>query len=118
VLEVTFYRDDRDRPAGLRAHGHADFDEHGKDVVCAAVSAILQAARLGLTEYANVKVVAQQEPGVLELRWAENERDDERLRAIVVTAQLATEQIADRYPEHVRVKRVTPKANRRRTNDV
>ena len=50
MLEVTFARNDRNRCCGISARGHADFAVHGKDVVCAAVSAILQAARLGLTE--------------------------------------------------------------------
>jgi hypothetical protein len=132
MLEVTFYRDDRDRCSGLSARGHADFAGLGKDIVCAAVSAILQAARLGLREYARAEVAARQEPGRLELRWNEDERDRESVRAIVATAQLAVEQIARRFPKHVRVKRtriragvggkvperVTAPADRRRIYDV
>lgn len=105
MLEVTFYRDERDRRAGLGARGHADFAEHGEDIVCAAVSAILQAARLGLTHYALAVIAARQEPGVFELRWEEDERDRESVRAIAATAELAVEQIARRYPKHVRLKR-------------
>jgi uncharacterized protein YsxB (DUF464 family) len=32
----------------IEVHGHANYDEHGKDIVCAAVSAIMQTALLGL----------------------------------------------------------------------
>lgn len=32
--------------------GHAEYAEHGKDIVCAAVSVILQTAQLGLMSIA------------------------------------------------------------------
>jgi uncharacterized protein len=106
MLEVTFYRDERDRLAGLAATGHADFADCGEDIVCAAVSAILQAARLGLTEYAHAELTtAQQEPGKLQFTWRENKRNRESVRAIVATAELAIEQIARKFPTHVRLVR-------------
>jgi uncharacterized protein len=113
VLEVIFYEDDRGRCAGLSARGHVELGTYGKDVVCAAVSGILQAARLGLTEYANVDVEARQQPGELQLRFGEDERDLESVRAIVATAQLAIEQIARQYPKHVGVKRATARIHQK-----
>ena len=103
MLEVTFLRDDRDRHAAICASGHADFADYGEDIVCAAVSAILQAARVGLSDYAGLQIEARQAPGALELRWREQDRDLENLRAIVATAELAILAIGRRYPEHVRV---------------
>jgi len=120
VLEVTFYRDERDRLAGVSARGHADFADHGQDIVCAAVSAVLQAARLGLEEHAGIELEARQSPGALRLRWPEERRDLAGLRAIVATAELAVAQIARRFPDHVRLRRrrVTNAADRRRRYDV
>jgi len=118
MLEVTFFRDGEDRPAGIVARGHADFDAHGRDVVCAAVSAVLQAVRLGLSECAHAQLQATQQPGELKLDWQERERNRESVRAIVGTAELAIEQIAARFPKHVRVKRVTPLPQRRSDDHV
>ena len=132
MLEVIFYRDERDRLAGIAARGHADFAVHGRDIVCAAVSAVLQAARLGLEEHAGVELAARQTPGVLRLSWAEPARELESLRAIVTTAELAVAQIARRFPDHVRLRRrriarepggqaagrVSSLADRRRRHDV
>jgi uncharacterized protein YsxB (DUF464 family) len=106
VLEITFYRDDRDRFTGVSASGHAEFAEYGNDVVCAAVSAILQAARLGLMQVADAGVEARQAPGNLELAWPESDADRESVRAIVATAELAVGEIARQHPEHVRLHRV------------
>ncbi|MBV9718605.1 MAG: ribosomal-processing cysteine protease Prp [Candidatus Eremiobacteraeota bacterium] len=114
MLEVTVYRDG-DRLAGLSASGHTEFAAHGEDIVCAAVSAILQAVRLGLAEHARAEVVARQEPGMLELSWAEDRRDDESVRAIVATAELAIEQIAVKYPDHVRLRRIDVRPSSRGT---
>jgi uncharacterized protein YsxB (DUF464 family) len=120
VLEVIFYRDGGDRLAGISARGHADFAEHGQDIVCAAVSAVLQAARLGLQEHAGVELEASQTPGALSLRWREERRGLASLHAIVATAELAVAEIARRFPEHVRLRRrrVTKLADRRRRHDV
>jgi uncharacterized protein YsxB (DUF464 family) len=103
VLVVTFRRDNRDRLSSVFADGHADTAVHGEDVVCAGVSAILQAARLGLEEHAKVALAVEQRPGRLSMRWPEDRRDDAAVVAIVATAELASAQIAAQYPAHVRV---------------
>ena len=104
MLEVTFFRDGRGRFRALSARGHTEFADRGEDIVCAAVSAILQAARLGLERYAGIAPAAAQGPGELELGWSEGDAELESVRAIVATAELAVEEIARRYPEHVRLK--------------
>ncbi|HET6274370.1 MAG TPA: ribosomal-processing cysteine protease Prp [Candidatus Cybelea sp.] len=132
MLEVTFFRDETDRVSGFSARGHADYEQHGKDIVCAAVSAVLQAAHLGLSSYAKAKVSAEQAPGELRLAWPKRESDRESVRAIIATAELAVEAIARRFPKNVRLKcirarrvpggktprRVTLLADRRRNHDV
>jgi len=102
MLDVTFYKDSHDRLSSFLASGHAGWADDGKDIVCAAVSAILQAARLGLESYAAIPLMVKQHKGELHLAWPENARDDEALRAIVTTAELAVRQIAEQFPEHVR----------------
>lgn len=132
MLEVTFFRDDHDRFAALTAYGHADFDDYGQDIVCAAVSSILQAARLGLEHYAGGEIEASQDAGELKITWGEGERDRESLQAILTAAELAVMQVARRFPEHVSLAReriskrlrgnapvrVTNLADQRRAEDV
>lgn len=102
MLEVIFRRDSQNRLSSIFARGHAAFAEAGDDIVCAAVSAILQAARLGLEEYAGVALEVEQKPGTLSIRWPELARDEAAVRAIAATAELAVRQIASQYPDHVR----------------
>jgi uncharacterized protein YsxB (DUF464 family) len=103
MLEVSFALDDRGRLAAIRAFGHADYDQAGNDVVCAAVSAILQAARLGLEAHAKIGLTAVQQSGAFDMTWPPETRDDASVVAIVRTAELAVRQIASQYPDHVRI---------------
>lgn len=101
MVEVRIRRDDRDRVASFAASGHAGWAQSGEDVVCAAVSAVLQAAWLGLSEIAKIDVDARRESGSLALAWPETTRGHAAVRAIASTAALAVERIALQYPEHV-----------------
>lgn len=103
MLSVVFHRDSRSRLSSIFASGHAAAGEYGEDVVCAAVSGILQAARLGLEGYCKLDVAAVQSPGELSMRIPESARDREAVKAIVATAELSVQQIARQYPGHVSV---------------
>jgi uncharacterized protein YsxB (DUF464 family) len=116
MLEVSFLRDDRGRLAAVRAFGHADFAAEGEDVVCAGVSAILQAARLGLERHAEIPLEAVQQSGELEMTWPASVRDDPAVVAIVETAELAVRQIAGQFPQHVRIVHAGPGGATRRPN--
>jgi uncharacterized protein YsxB (DUF464 family) len=105
MVTVTFRRDSRNRLSSVFAEGHAGWAEAGEDVVCAAASAILQAAWLGLDEHAGVTVDGERTPGRLLLRWPADARDREDVRAIVATAELSIDRIASQYPDHIRVRR-------------
>ena len=100
MVDVIFHRDSRNRLSSIFARGHAQFAD-GDDVVCAAVSAILQAARLRLEEHAGVRLEVRQRSGDFSISWPADDRDDARVEAIAATAELAVAQIARQYPEHV-----------------
>jgi uncharacterized protein len=103
MLRVTFHTDSRNRLSSFSATGHAGWGEYGEDIVCAAASAILQAARLGLESHAGVPLDVDQQSGTLALRWPESARDDPAVQAIAATARLALAQLAQQYPDHVAV---------------
>lgn len=104
MLAIDFYEDGRARPSSFHARGHVEIPESSSDeysLVCAAASAILQAARLGLAEHLNLALIVEQKPGHLDVSWPALAREDERLNAVVQTARLALEQIARQYPAHL-----------------
>ena len=40
MIQVDVYRGSGDIPAGIEVSGHAGYDEPGRDIICAAVSAL------------------------------------------------------------------------------
>ena len=50
--------------------------EAGDDIVCSAVSSVLQAARLGLEMYVRVPLEVEQRKGHIRITWPENRRGD------------------------------------------
>ena len=102
MLEVRFRRDSRNRLSSVVSTGHAGQGEPGEDVACAAVSALLQAAWVGLTDVARVEVTGHRRTGDLLMRWPEDARERDDVRAIVATAELAIEQIAKQYRGAIR----------------
>jgi uncharacterized protein len=105
MLEVRFRRDSRQRLSSILAQGHAEAGVAGDDVVCAAASAILQAAELGLSSYASLPDVAVRADGQMAFAIPEAEREREDVKAIVATAELAIAQLAWQFPVNVRIVR-------------
>mgnify|MGYP001182393147 CR=1 FL=1 len=105
-MDVTFRRDSRNRLSSVFASGHVEIPETSSDeysLVCAALSGILQAARLGLEAHVKLPLDVTQRSGELAMRWPHSAREDERVTAILETAYLAVAQIAAQYPQHVRI---------------
>lgn len=105
MLEVRFRRDSRQRLSSVLAEGHAEAGVAGDDVVCAAASAILQAAELGLTAYAALPEVAVRADGRMAFAIPQYAREREDVKAIVGTAELAIGQLAWQFPLNVRIVR-------------
>ncbi|GAC1424566.1 MAG: hypothetical protein NVSMB64_31980 [Candidatus Velthaea sp.] len=103
MLEVKFRRDSRQRLSSVFAAGHADAGVAGEDIVCAAASAILQAAELGLAAYAKLDTShVTRADGEMAFHIVPAARERADVKAIVATAELAIEKLAWQFPAHVR----------------
>ncbi len=105
MLEVRFRRDSRQRLSSILAAGHAEAGVAGDDIVCAAASAILQAAELGLTSYASVANAVTRSADGMAFIIPESVRDRADVKAIVGTAELAIAQLAWQFPVNVHIVR-------------
>ena len=63
MIRAVIYRDPLENIVGFEVSGHSGYSERGKDIVCAAVSAIVQTAVIGLTEVLGIKVDYRQKAG-------------------------------------------------------
>ncbi len=111
MLEVRFRRDSRNRLSSVFATGHAEQGEPGEDIACAAVSALLQAAWVGLADVAQIPVTGHRRNGDFAMTWPSESRDRVDVNAIVATAERSIAQIATQYHGAIRcVRDVEPSA--------
>ena len=81
--------------------GHAGYDEHGKDIVCAGASALVQAL-IGWCEenYETVNCISVDQKGGEVLISCEGGKD---VAAVFYMTAIGLEQIAYTYPDHVQI---------------
>lgn len=98
-------RVDRDRDGdilGTTVHGHAEYAEHGSDIVCAAVSVLAQATLNGLIEVVRADVDYRiDDAGALSFRVNNEEHKKETVKALLETFALGVRATAEAYTEYV-----------------
>lgn len=91
------------RIAGFTVRGHAGLAPRGRDIVCAAVSALAQAAVAGLEDHLGLSPRVLTRPGYLECELAAGQEEDPRVQAILCTMLLGLRGVAEGRPGRVRV---------------
>ncbi len=99
MITVTVTRENGD-PVGFKVSGHANMGEYGEDLVCAAVSAIVQTAILGITEVCHISAGVSIEEGETVCILSKDANADAIQRAgIVVNTMIAgLRSIQQSYP--------------------
>lgn len=106
MIEADVVRRPDGRIARFRVTGHAGYADRGRDVVCAAVSVVSQAAVLGLMQIVGLRPNVQRESGLLSCSLPEGLGTEESRRAqdILETMVLALKNLAISNPGFVQVK--------------
>lgn len=93
---------------GLEVSGHAFYDEHGRDIVCSAVSALATTGYNSLCHYLGedrISLDLEESEGYLKFKIIDaSENDLEKADIIIKTIEIGIDSIAQEYPEHVTVK--------------
>ncbi len=98
--------------AAFEVAGHAGQAPRGRDIVCAAVSALVQTAALGLEERLGISAVVNAGPGIFACRLPDALPDPLRGRAqdILETMCIGLAAIARDHPRHLRLTSAPPDA--------
>ena len=83
MITVTVTRENGS-PVGVHVSGHANMGEYGEDLVCAAVSAVVQTAILGITEVCHIQAGVSVEEGNTTCILEKDANPDEIQRAGIV----------------------------------
>ena len=78
MIQVTVYKTGRHEYVGFDMNGHAGYDDPGKDLVCAAVSALVINALNSIERFTEdeTSCVSDEETGSIEFRFANRPSHD------------------------------------------
>ena len=106
MITIRLWHNDNGNISGFAVEGHAGYAAKGQDIVCAAVSAITQAALLGLTAHVGLNPEVEITEGYLSCILTPGSEENPAAQAILVTLALALHDIETQYPDRVRFKEV------------
>ena len=102
MIKIDFFKNEKNLMVDYEVNGHADYAEEGKDIVCAAVSVLTLAAINGLEEHLKRELFYECSDG--DLKVTLKQTPDDLTQAILVTMEMALKDIAEQYPQRVRIK--------------
>lgn len=106
MIEVRIQRRPGAGITGFSVQGHAEMGPKGQDIVCAGVSALTQAAVLGLEEHLGMTPQVTVRAGHLTCRLGEPGGKAREAEAILATMVLGLKAMAEHYPDRIRLEEV------------
>lgn len=98
----------RDDYRSFKVSGHANFDDYGRDIVCAAISVLTQTAASAVSELAHIepKIVVNEKTGLLSCELPRNldENKQHTVNIIVGTFLVGIRGVLDQYPKYLQLK--------------
>lgn len=102
MIRVDIFRDNAAAIIGFQVSGHAGHAPRGEDIVCAGISALTQAAVLGLQRHLGRNLDLVVKGGHLEMRL--EGLPDAGTAAILETMLIGLREIADLYRKSVQIR--------------
>ncbi|MGM0501034.1 MAG: ribosomal-processing cysteine protease Prp [Bacillota bacterium] len=85
------------------AEGHAEYASDGEDIICAAVSAILQTAAFGLIDYLELKPEINTSDGWLSCQLDQEQAQDKEVQAILGAMVAGLKATVKEYSEYIEI---------------
>lgn len=101
MIKITVIRNQEQHIVEFCVAGHANQGPHGRDIVCAGVSALTQTAVLGLDRHLRTKMHLDIASGNLKMRLLDN--PDALTNAVLETMLIGLTEIAEKNPQSVRI---------------
>ncbi len=105
MIRCEFFTEE-DRITGFCVSGHSEMDEPGQDIVCAAVSAVVNMAETTINDVCGAKAkvkVAKQADARISLTLPAACDEEESVQAVLAGMLLYLANLRDEYPDNIEV---------------
>lgn len=100
MIKATFIVNDDNQYVGFHMNGHADFDEHGKDIVCAGASAVAYGIFNSVLSLTKTKPTFQIEDGLMNVT---DISDSEDVQLLMRSLEVSLETIEAEYKTYISI---------------
>ena len=107
MITIKIERNIKNEIVSFSLNGHAGYDVNGKDVVCAAVSAVTNMVLIGLNEKLNIDLVCDKsDGGYIKVKLPNDIETDKMISAQILLESMVTEffDIESSYKKYILVK--------------
>ena len=96
---------ENDRITGFSISGHSGFEEAGKDIVCAAVSAVVEMAEITINDVcgAKAKTRVKEDQARVTLTLPVSCDEEETVQAVLAGMMVYLCSLRDNYPDYIEV---------------
>lgn len=108
MIKVEIFRDENNLIKKYTISGHANFDDYGKDIVCAAISVLAQTTLLSLVEVCglekeSIKYSIDDKTGFLDVNLPKDIKQPilENTQIVLNTLVVGINSVIEGYPEYV-----------------
>ena len=104
MTRCEFFTED-DRITGFSVSGHSGYAESGKDIICAAVSAVVTIAEATINDVcgAKAKVRVKDEDARVTLTLPTSCDEEDAVQAVLAGMMLTLSALRDDYPDYIEV---------------
>jgi uncharacterized protein len=108
LIIVTIKRDKQESVIGFRVEGHANFDEAGRDIVCAGVSAVTVGSVNAVEELTGIVMESRMKNGFLSADLPLATPDDAAAQAKLLLSSLVVmlRTIEQSYGQYIQIQEV------------
>ena len=110
MIKIDFYKNKQGYIYRYKMSGHSNYDEYGRDIVCAAVSILAQTALMSFVSVCDVNEedinYTMDDDGFLDVeipQFVDSETKRE-IEIIMKTLEVGIKSIIENYPENVTLK--------------
>ena len=101
MIRINIEKNESNLIVGYTVNGHAGFATEGQDIVCSAVSTLTMVAINGLEEHLQCEIAYEIKDGYLQVELKQT--PDDLTQAILATMEIGLKDIAEQYPQRVRI---------------
>ena len=104
MIRCEFFTED-ERITGFTVSGHSGYEERGKDIVCAYVSAVVTMAEATINDVcgAKAKVRVGEDEARITLKLPKSCDEEETVQAVLAGMLLTLCNMRDEYPDYIEV---------------